>query len=232
MILFPEFLFYVSSETSDREEDVIAYMWIQLKWCDQCQLRRWTASSLLLLLILSFTSLATGMTLNILPLALIAHKQMENQKVELASLRRYWSSVILFGTSSSWSYTPHIHRSLPVDDGKRNPHPPTYTGILVAPGSTEPWSSYQKGWAIQNCIPSVLRQEAWIATPSRPTARWFISCKVRSTERREDVWKRHCEKPYSPVTMSSRHLNFGVVRKNVQRSVLVELRWLMNKIWT
>lgn len=135
-------------------------MWIQLKWCDQCQLRRWTASSLLLLLILSFRRLATGMTLNILPLALIVHKQMEKQKVELASLRRYWSRVILFCTSSSWSYTPHIHRCkpLPVDDGKINPHPPIYAGILVATGSTEPWSSYQKGWAIQNCIPSVLRQ--------------------------------------------------------------------------
>ena len=117
------------------EKRMSKHMWIQLKWCDQCQLRRWTSSSLLLLLILSFTSLATGVTLNILPLALIVHKQMEKQKVELASLRRYWSSVILFCTSSSWSYTPHIHRCkpLPVDDGKRNPHPPTYTGILLSP---------------------------------------------------------------------------------------------------
>ena len=92
MILFPEFLFYVSSETSDREEDVKAYVdttEIVRPVSTEKMDKSTTASSLLLLLILSFTSLATGMNLDILLLAPIVHKQMEKQKVEVASLRRY-----------------------------------------------------------------------------------------------------------------------------------------------
>ena len=33
-------------------EKISEHMWIQLKWCDQYQLRRWTVSSLLSLLLL------------------------------------------------------------------------------------------------------------------------------------------------------------------------------------
>ena len=233
MILFPEFLFNVSSETSDREEDVIAYVntteMVRPVSTEKIDSLKSTTSS-----DTQFYKFSHGYDFKHTSTSPYCPQANGEAESGVSIAKKILKQRNPFCTSSSWSYTPHIHRCkpLPVDDGKRNPHPPTYTGILVASGSTEPWSSYQKGWVIQNCIPSVLRQETWIATPSRPTARWFISCKVRSTERREDVWKRHCEKPYCPVTMSSRHLNFGVVRKNVQRSVLVELRWLMNKIWT
>ena len=56
----------------------------------------------------------------------------------------------------------HRHEPLPFDNGKINPHPPTYIGIQLEAGSTEPRSCYQKGRAIQNCIPSALWQETWL----------------------------------------------------------------------
>ena len=88
MILFPEFFFYVLSETSDREEDIKACVdtteMVRPVSTEKMDIIKSTTSS-----DTQFSSLATGMTLNILPLALIVHKQMEKQKVDLASLRRY-----------------------------------------------------------------------------------------------------------------------------------------------
>ena len=75
---------------------------------------------------------------------------MEKQKVKLASLRRHWSSVILLHL---WVYgaTPHTSTGVSHCQLMRgidiNTLLPIYNGILVAAGSPEPWSSYQKGWA-------------------------------------------------------------------------------------
>lgn len=50
------------------------------------------------------------------------------------------------------------------------------------------------------------------ATLSRPTARWLGSCKLRSAERKEEVWERDSEnrarsrEALLPGHMSSRHL--------------------------
>ena len=98
------------------------------------------------------------------------------------------------------SYTLHIHRfkPLPVDDGKRNPHPLTTLESNLKPVLPS-HKAARAAWGIQNCILSVLWQETWSPTPFRPTARWLSSCEVRSAERMENVWESHCEEPYSAV---------------------------------
>lgn len=133
-------------------------------------------------LICLWPSLATSMNFNISP-----HYPQANGKAERGPRRQEDIEAV---TSLSCTFvvpskTSNIHRHepLPFDSGKINPHPPTYIGIQLEAGSTEPRSCYQKGRAIQNCIPSALWQETWTATPSRPKARWLSSCKVRSAER-------------------------------------------------
>ena len=83
------------------------------------------------------------------------HYPQADEKAERGPRRQEDIEAVTFVVPSK-TLNIHRHEPLPFDNGKINPHPPTYIGIQLEAGSTEPRSCYQKGRAIQNCIPSAL----------------------------------------------------------------------------
>ena len=151
------------------------------------------------------------------------HYPQADGKAERGPRRQEDIEAVTFVVPSKTSNI-HRHEPLPFDNGKINPHPPTYIGIQLEAGSTEPRSCYQKGRAIQNCIPSALWQETWTATPSRPKARWLSSCKVRSAERvpgkviaRSPTTPSYViQKPSRVVRKNRRHLRLAISLNRVE----------------
>ena len=174
-------------------------------------------------LICLWPSLATSMNFNIPPHYPQANGKAERDPRRQEDIEAVTSLSCTFVVPSKTSNI-HRHEPLPFDNGKINPHPSTYIGIQLEAGSTEPRSCYQKGRAIQNCIPSALWQENWTATPSRPKARWLSSCKVRSAERvpgkviaRSPTPPSYViQKPFRVVRKNRRHLRLAISLDRVE----------------